>query len=548
MIVTSRKNRERFAIKKSYSIESDSNSTSEEEAIPWAEYVQNGYPSRRRSLVGDARFETQVNKENKRNWLEEIRQLSRDSDLSEDDLILVDESGILEKEHKEQSTSTSVDGAAASGGEESAPKAEQATIVLTLKDNMLSLGNILNLVDDFKGIVTHMESRQSREANCQFDVLLKVEIVWNNFVTLLRSLRQCPSVFGVNVISTQGVVVKEAWYPRHISELDLCNHLMTKFEPELDMNHPGFADKEYRARRKMIADIAFDFKFGEPIPRIDYQEIEIKTWGHVFNQLVSLLKSHACKQYIDAFTLLQNEVGYAADKIPQLEDVSNFLRRKTGFTLRPAAGLLTARDFLASLAYRVFQCTQYVRHGSSPDHSPEPDCVHELLGHVPMLADPGFAQFSQELGLASLGASDEEIEQFSTMYWFTVEFGLCKENGETKAYGAGLLSSFGELIHALSDKPEHKRFEPEVTSVQPYQDQDYQDVYFVADSFSDVQVKFNRWVREHMKRPYEVRYDPFTQSVEVLDSADKLEAAVNQMKMEVNYLCNAVSHMKFMKF
>ncbi|XP_015183948.1 PREDICTED: tyrosine 3-monooxygenase [Polistes dominula] len=555
-VAAAQKNREMFAIKKSYSIE-------------------NGYPARRRSLVDDARFEKLVVKQTKQNVLEEARQRANDPNADPKDQQEGQSEIYIDGEHGETLICESKEGEAkadvSSDSEEKpdddydddvglteeevvlakaiaeSPESEnviqKASLVLRLREGISSLARILKTVENFKGTVTHVESRPSKKEGLQFDVLVKVDITKQCLLQLIRNLRQSSSLDGVTLLTENSVSIKDPWFPRHASDLDNCNHLMTKYEPDLDMNHPGFADKEYRARRKVIAEIAFAYKYGDPIPSIPYTEVENETWSRVFNTVVDLVPKHACVEYQRVFKKLQEEKIFECHRIPQLQEVSNFLQKNTGFTLRPAAGLLTARDFLSSLAFRVFQSTQYVRHINSPYHTPEPDCIHELLGHMPLLADPSFAQFSQEIGLASLGASDEEIEKLSTIYWFTVEFGLCMEGGEVKAYGAGLLSAYGELLHALSDKCEHRPFEPTTTAVQKYQDQEYQPIYFVAESFEDAKEKFRRWVAT-MSRPFEVRFNPHTQRVEVLDTVDRLEGVLSQLNTDITHLTNAINKIK----
>lgn len=297
-----------------------------------------------------------------------------------------------------------------------------------------------------------------------------------------------------------------------------------------------------RTHRTRTPAFLFSPPSGQPIPRVEYTEEETKTWGVVFRELSKLYPTHACREYLKNFPLLTKYCGYREDNVPQLEDVSIFLKERSGFTVRPVAGYLSPRDFLAGLAYRVFHCTQYVRHGSDPLYTPEPDTCHELLGHVPLLADPKFAQFSQEIGLASLGASDEDVQKLATCYFFTIEFGLCKQEGQLRAYGAGLLSSIGELKHALSDKARVKAFDPKTTCLQECLITTFQEAYFVSESFEEAKEKMRDFAKS-ITRPFSVYFNPYTQSVEILKDTRSIENVVQDLRSDLNTVCDALNKM-----
>ncbi len=266
---------------------------------------------------------------------------------------------------------------------------------------------------------------------------------------------------------------------------------MTDNIVQLDADHPGFHDPEYRRRRDEIARMAPAFGSDDPPQRVEYTDRERGTWRTVFDKLTALYPTHACGDFLEVI----DAMGYSADAIPQLADVSRFLSERTGFRLKPVTGLVTARQFLGALSRRVFCATQYIRHHSEPLYTPEPDIVHELMGHAPMLAIGEFADLSQKIGEGSLGATDEQIEQLATLYWFTIEYGVLETDDGLRAYGAGLLSSFGELEHALSGAVEIRPFDPWQAKDTAYPITSYQPLLWKVRSIGEAFERMDEFVR-----------------------------------------------------
>eukprot|EP00762_Andalucia_godoyi_P003655 ANDGO_00744.mRNA.1 Protein henna len=319
----------------------------------------------------------------------------------------------------------------------------------------------------------------------------------------------------------------EMFIPLHISDFDKIDMSTMEYGQELDSEHPGFHDPAYRERRRLIVENAIKYRNGMELPDVLYTNEENEVWRICFAQLTKLYPSHACHEYLDCF----EKLGFPSDRIPQLGEVTKKLFSLTGWRLKPVAGLLTPRQFLNSLAFKVFHATQYIRHPSRPLYTAEPDVIHELMGHAPLLADPEFARFSQVIGLASIGASDEEVDKLATCYWFSVEFGICREaSGELRAYGAGLLSSFGELQYSLgTDKahgtPEYRPFDPPVTALQKYPITQFQPLYFVAESFAkacDQMLEFSKT----LTRSFNVEYHPDSDSITIVNSTAAAQSSV----------------------
>lgn len=247
---------------------------------------------------------------------------------------------------------------------------------------------------------------------------------------------------------------------------------------QLDPDHPGFRDPGYRARRNTIAQIAVDHEPGTPVPDAPYVEQEHAVWRTIREELAPAHEQFACAEY----RRVANELDLPWDHIPQLEEVSSRLAAATGFRLEPVGGLVHPKVFLSTLGDGVFLSTQYIRHHSTPLYTPEPDVVHELLGHASMLASPALCEINRLVGRAAGRATTEEgLLRLSRVYWFTVEFGVLREDGGVKAYGAGLLSSAGEL--AAMARADLRPFELAAMECQDYDVTQYQPVLYGAESF-----------------------------------------------------------------
>jgi phenylalanine-4-hydroxylase len=249
---------------------------------------------------------------------------------------------------------------------------------------------------------------------------------------------------------------------------------------QLDLDHPGASDTEYRERRDYIASLSKKFRETGVITDVDYTEEEQGIWRYVAERLEELHQKHASPFYLKA----KKDLGISTQRIPQLSEMNRRLKELTGFRLAPIEGLVETRGFLSWLSYRVMLSTQYIRHHSRPDYTPEPDIVHESIGHIPMFTNPAFADYSQFVGHGARIASDKQLEELGRLYWFTVEFGLVEHEDDIKAYGAGLLSSFGELEHAFSDKVERRPFDLEQVINTDYDYSDMQPILYVIPSYA----------------------------------------------------------------
>ncbi|MEM1330670.1 MAG: phenylalanine 4-monooxygenase [Planctomycetota bacterium] len=261
-----------------------------------------------------------------------------------------------------------------------------------------------------------------------------------------------------------------------------------------------------------------------------YSDENHEVWGELYKRRWDMLEEQASNTFIDGLKairlqpdrvpLLFGEQAHPTNTGETVKGINEYLRPLTGWQSRAVPGYLPAKAFFSCLARREFPTTIVVRPKDKMDYLPEPDIFHDVFGHVPLHADPVFAEFLQTYGKAALHAGDEHTEALARLFWFTVEFGLIREDNRLKIYGSGLISSHGESHHALtapepasgielapsdtSGKVERRPFDMDRVIATDFEIDHYQPVLYVLDSFEQLRDAMNSYaerVMDEAKQP-----------------------------------------------
>jgi phenylalanine-4-hydroxylase len=215
-----------------------------------------------------------------------------------------------------------------------------------------------------------------------------------------------------------------------------------------------------------------------------YTAQEHQTWDTLYARQLELLPGRASDAYLRGLEQLKlSDAG-----IPNFEELSDRLEALTGWRVVAVPGLVPDAVFFDHMANRRFVAGNFIRRPDQLDYLQEPDVFHDVFGHVPMLADPVFADYAAAYGRGGLRALEHDaIGYLSRLYWYTVEFGLIREAGDLRIYGSGIVSSYGESIFALDDpSPNRIVFDLERVMRTEYRIDDFQQNYFVVPSFDEL--------------------------------------------------------------
>lgn len=214
-----------------------------------------------------------------------------------------------------------------------------------------------------------------------------------------------------------------------------------------------------------------------------YTEEQHEVWSILYDRRMRELERTGSEVFLRG----AERIGLIRDRVPNLEELNRQLMAQTRWQAVPVSGFIPATEFFANLSVRKFPTTITLRPRESMEYVPEPDIFHDVFGHVPLHADKVFADFLQELGaVAARATDDDQTLHMARLFWFTVEFGLIREQGTVKVYGSGLISSVGDGANALGPKCDRRPFSLQAVIDKPFEIDHFQDVLFVINSFDQL--------------------------------------------------------------